>query len=208
MQITDRSKDVIKSEASGSVRSTWRISRCRIRRSPKRRSSACPTRSGTKRPLLLVVLKEARARTRGPARFHARPGAKWWLPDDVVFRPNLRTPPPASSRSCDLESSTGTTGCPRPDGQGCSRPRRGHLPFPCPGVGHDGVQAGVARRPAQICRARRASATSRPDRPRGAAHPRSHRAAGHPLHVSSTSCTENPLPLPRLNWALGLPRPR
>ena len=25
--------------------------------------------------------------------------AKWWMPDDVVFVPELRTPPPASSPS-------------------------------------------------------------------------------------------------------------
>jgi len=75
MQITDRSKDVIKSGGEWISRSIWRTSPLRIRRS-RAASSACAHRNGTERPLVVAVKKPGASVTREDLlEFYA--GKKW-----------------------------------------------------------------------------------------------------------------------------------
>ena len=86
MQITDRSKDVIKS--GGEWISSIDIENIAMAH-PAVAMAACIATADAKwdeRPLLVVVLKPGAAATREELLLHyAGKVAKWWIPDDVVF---------------------------------------------------------------------------------------------------------------------------
>jgi fatty-acyl-CoA synthase len=86
MQITDRSKDVIKS--GGEWISSIELENLAVGH-PKVAEAAVigvPHPKWDERPLLVVVLKEGQAVTRSELlRFLDGKIANWWMPDDVVF---------------------------------------------------------------------------------------------------------------------------
>jgi fatty-acyl-CoA synthase len=90
MQITDRSKDVIKS--GGEWISSIDLENLAVAHPAVAEAAVIgvPHPKWDERPLLLVVLKEGVSAGREELLDFMRTRvAKWWLPDDVVFVPNL-----------------------------------------------------------------------------------------------------------------------
>ncbi|MCG8457488.1 MAG: 3-(methylthio)propionyl-CoA ligase, partial [Holophagales bacterium] len=90
MQITDRAKDVIKS--GGEWISSIDLENEAVSH-PKVAEAAVvgvPHPKWTERPVLVVVPAEGESPTQEELMAHLEPRvAKWWLPDDVLFRPEL-----------------------------------------------------------------------------------------------------------------------
>ncbi len=98
MQITDRAKDVIKSGGE------WILHRPgKPRRRPPDVAEAAVIGIAhpkwDERPLLIIVPKKDREPTKEAIlAFMDGKIAKWWMPDDVVFVPEIRTRRPAKSK--------------------------------------------------------------------------------------------------------------
>ena len=85
MQITDRSKDVIKS--GGEWISSIALENAALSHASVREACVIgvPHRKWDERPLLLVVLTESQVLDKAAIIDHlAAQVAKWWLPDDIV----------------------------------------------------------------------------------------------------------------------------
>jgi len=86
MQITDRSKDVIKSGGSGSVRSNWRHVALSHPAWPAPHASQCATPSGTSVRCWWSFANSGQSVSRDELLAHyAGKVARWQVPDDVVF---------------------------------------------------------------------------------------------------------------------------
>ena len=86
MQITDRTKDVIKS--GGEWISSIELENLAVAHPAVAQAAAIaiPHSKWQERPLLVVVLKAGAAATREELlEFYLGKVAKWWIPDDVVF---------------------------------------------------------------------------------------------------------------------------
>jgi acyl-CoA synthetase (AMP-forming)/AMP-acid ligase II len=86
MQITDRTKDVIKS--GGEWISSIELENLAVAHPAVQQAAAIaiPHSKWQERPLLVVVLKAGAAATREQLlEFYLGKVAKWWIPDDVVF---------------------------------------------------------------------------------------------------------------------------
>ncbi len=90
MQITDRSKDVIKSAASGYLQLILKILQSVIPTLRKQLSSALPIPNGTSARFSSSCRRKAAHQTReGLLEFMQGKIAKWWMPDDVQFVPEI-----------------------------------------------------------------------------------------------------------------------
>lgn len=90
LQITDRSKDVIKS--GGEWISSIDIENVAIAHPAVAEAAciACPHPKWTERPLLVVVRRDGMEVSREALlAFYEGKVAKWWIPDDVVFVESL-----------------------------------------------------------------------------------------------------------------------
>ena len=86
MQITDRTKDVIKS--GGEWISSIELENLAVAHPAVAQAAAIsiPHSKWQERPLLVVVLKAGASATREELlEFYLGKVAKWWIPDDVVF---------------------------------------------------------------------------------------------------------------------------
>ncbi len=90
MEITDRSKDVIKS--GGEWISTIELENLAVGHPDVAEAAVIGIRhpKWDERPLLVVVLKEGRPENKESILDHLRGKvAKWWLPDDIIFAPEI-----------------------------------------------------------------------------------------------------------------------